>query len=32
VRNANGNFAFYFSIFLTDLPDLRYDYQQTTFE
>ena len=21
-----------FSIFLTDLPDLRYDYQQTTFE
>ena len=32
VRNANGNFAFFFSIFLTDLPDLRYDYQQTTFE
>ncbi len=32
VRNANGNFAFFFSIFLTDLPELRYDYQQTTFE
>lgn len=32
VRNANGNFAFFFSIFLTDLPDLRYDYQQTSFE
>ncbi len=32
VRNANGNFAFFFSVFLTDLPDLRYDYQQTSFE
>ncbi len=32
VRNANGNFAFYFSIQLTDLPDLHYDYQQTSFE
>jgi sec-independent protein translocase protein TatC len=32
VKNANGNFAFFFSVFLTDLPDLRYDYQQTTFE
>ena len=32
VRNANGNFAFFFSIFLTDLPELRYDYQQTSFE
>ena len=32
VRNANGNFAFFFSVFLTDLPELRYDYQQTTFE
>lgn len=31
-KNANGNFAFFFSVFLTDLPDLRYDYQQTTFE
>jgi hypothetical protein len=32
VRNANGNFAFYFSIHLTDLPDLKFDYNQTTFE
>ena len=32
VRNANGNFAFYFSIYLTDLPDLKFDYNQTTFE
>jgi Tat protein translocase TatC len=32
VRNANGNFAFYFSIYLTDLPDLKFDYDQTTFE
>ncbi len=32
VRNANGNFAFFFSVWLTDLPDLHYDYQQTTFE
>lgn len=31
-RNANGNFAFFFSVWLTDLPDLKYDYQQTTFE
>ncbi len=31
-RNANGNFAFYFSIYLTDLPDLKFDYDQTTFE
>jgi sec-independent protein translocase protein TatC len=32
VRNANGNFAFYFSIYLTDLPDLKFDYNQATFE
>ena len=32
VRNANGNFAFYFSIYLSDLPDLKFDYNQTTFE
>ena len=32
VKNANGNFAFYFSIYLTDLPDLKFDYNQTTFE
>ncbi|MEO7985257.1 MAG: twin-arginine translocase subunit TatC [Gemmatimonadales bacterium] len=32
VRNPNGNFAFYFSIALTDLPELKFDYDQTTFE
>jgi hypothetical protein len=31
-KNANGNFAFYFSIYLTDLPDLKFDYNQSTFE
>jgi hypothetical protein len=29
-RNANGNFAFFFSIALTDLPQLKFDYNQTT--
>jgi hypothetical protein len=32
VRNANGNFAFYFSIYLMALPELKFDYNQTTFE
>ena len=32
VRNPNGNFAFYFSIYLTDLPELKFDYDQTTIE
>ncbi len=32
VKNANGTFAIYFSIYLTDLPDLKFDYDQTTFE
>jgi sec-independent protein translocase protein TatC len=32
VRNATGTFAIYFSIYLTDLPDLKFDYDQTTFE
>jgi hypothetical protein len=31
-RNPNGNFAFYFSIYLTDRPELKFDYDQTTFE
>jgi hypothetical protein len=29
-RNPNGNFSLFFSIFLTDLPDLKADYNQTT--
>ncbi|MFL5493729.1 MAG: twin-arginine translocase subunit TatC [Gemmatimonadales bacterium] len=32
IRNPTGNFAFYFSIYLSDLPDLKFDYDQTTFE
>ena len=30
IRNPNGNFAFYFSIFLTSLPDIKIDYDQST--
>jgi len=30
VKNPNGNFAFYVSVFLMDLPDLKFDYNQTT--
>jgi len=30
-RNANGNFAVYFSIFLIALPELKFDYNQATF-
>lgn len=29
IQNANGNFAFYFQIALTDLPELKFDYNQT---
>src|SRR5439155_831661 len=32
LRNPNGNFAFYFTIYLTDLPELKFDYDQTTIE
>jgi hypothetical protein len=31
-RNANGNFAVFFSVFLIDLPELKFDYNQSTFE
>jgi hypothetical protein len=30
VKNPNGNFAFYFSVHLVDLPDLKMDYNQTS--
>src|SRR5688500_4492555 len=30
VRNANGNVAAYFSIFLTDLPELKLDFNQSS--
>lgn len=32
VRNANGNFALYFNIYLLSLPDLKFDYNQTTLQ
>jgi hypothetical protein len=32
VRNANSNSALFFSVFLIDLPELKFDYNQTTFE
>ncbi len=32
IRNANGNFALYFTIFLSDLPDIKFDYDQTSIE
>ncbi len=32
IRNANGNFAFFFSIFLTHLPDIKFDYDQRTID
>jgi Tat protein translocase TatC len=31
-RNANGNFAVFFSVYLTDLPELKFDYNQSTFD
>jgi sec-independent protein translocase protein TatC len=31
-KNPNGNFAFYFTIYLTDLPELKFDYDQSTIE
>jgi LptD protein len=31
-KNPGGNFAFYFTIYLTDLPELKFDYDQTTIE
>lgn len=32
LQNANGNFAFYFMISLTDLPAVKFDYNQTTLQ
>lgn len=31
-RSPNGNFGFFFSIHLTDLPDIKFDYNQNSFE
>ena len=32
LRNANGNVSLYVSIYLTDLPTLKFDYNQSTIE
>ncbi|MGH7561148.1 MAG: putative LPS assembly protein LptD [Gemmatimonadales bacterium] len=32
LKSPNGNFAFYVSVFLTDLPDIKFDYNQTTIQ
>lgn len=32
VRSANGNFALFVSIFLINLPDIKFDYNQTTIQ
>jgi len=29
-KSPNGNFVFFVSVFLMDLPDLKFDYNQTT--
>jgi hypothetical protein len=31
-KNTNGNFALYFSVFLLNLPDIKFDYNQTTLQ
>ena len=31
-KESGGNFAFFFTIYLTDLPELKFDYDQTTIE
>jgi hypothetical protein len=30
VRNANGNVAVYFSVYLINLPELKLDFNQST--
>lgn len=32
VKAPNGNFAFFFSVYLSDLPDIKFDYNQTSIE
>ena len=29
-KAPNGNFSFYFAVFLTDFPEINYKYNQTT--
>lgn len=31
-KGPNGNFALYFSMFLINLPDIKFDYNQTTLQ
>lgn len=32
LKSPNGNFALYFSVYLLNLPDIKFDYNQTTLE
>jgi Tat protein translocase TatC len=32
MKSPNGNFALYFSVYLLNLPDIKFDYNQTTLE
>ncbi|HXW96714.1 MAG TPA: putative LPS assembly protein LptD [Gemmatimonadales bacterium] len=32
VRNPNGNFAFFFTVYLSDLPEIKFDYNQTSIQ
>jgi Tat protein translocase TatC len=32
VKNPNGNFAFFFSVYLSDMPDIKFNYNQTSIE
>ena len=31
-KNTNGNFALYFTVVLVNLPDIKFDYNQTTLQ
>ena len=31
-KNTNGNFALYFTVFLVNLPDIKFDYNQSTLQ
>ena len=32
VRSPNGNFSLFFSVYLMNLPDIKFDYNQTTLQ
>ncbi|NOT07834.1 MAG: LPS-assembly protein LptD [Gemmatimonadales bacterium] len=31
-KSPNGNFTFFFKVYLSDFPELKFDYNQTTFQ